>query len=148
MLLEKLFLSFCLVEKKISGPVSGCQSSESFLQVIMFLEALNELLQLFLSSLNWSKSATTHWWEKAKTNLKIWEEKKKSNLKSIYVLTLTQMILYGCKNASRLSFQCDYSADLVFILWVWKPKYGSRMRLVVRSSFSHNSLAVIPEEGT
>lgn len=60
MLLEKLFLSFRLVEKKISGPVSGCQSSESFLQVVMFLEALDDLLQLLLSSLNWSKSAGAH----------------------------------------------------------------------------------------
>lgn len=60
MLLEKLFLSFRLVEKKISGPVSGRQSSESFFQVVMFLEALDDLLQLLLSSLNWSKSAVAH----------------------------------------------------------------------------------------
>lgn len=66
MLLEKLFLSFRLVEKQISGPVSGRQSPESFLQVVMFLEALDELLQLLLSSLNWSKSAGTHQWSKRK----------------------------------------------------------------------------------
>lgn len=54
-LLEKLFLSFRLVEKQISGPVCRRQSPEGFLQVVMFLEALDELLQLFLSSLNWTK---------------------------------------------------------------------------------------------
>lgn len=52
------------------------------------------------------------------------------------------------KRLHNYEFNCDKPADLVFILWVWKPRYGSRMRLVVRSSFSHNSLAVIPEEGT
>lgn len=57
MLLEELFLSFRLVEKKISGPVSRRQSSERFLQVVVFLEALDGLLQLLLPSLNWSKSA-------------------------------------------------------------------------------------------
>lgn len=57
MLLEELFLSFRLVEKLISRPVSGCQSSESFLQVVVFLEALDDVLKLFLPSLNWSKSA-------------------------------------------------------------------------------------------
>lgn len=57
MLLEKLFLSFRLVQKQISGPVRRRQSPEGFLQVVMFLEALDELLQLFLSSLNWSKPA-------------------------------------------------------------------------------------------
>lgn len=70
MLLEKLFLSFRLVEKKISGPVSGGQSSECFLQVVMFLEALDELLQLLLSSLNWPKSAGTHLMEKTKKTQK------------------------------------------------------------------------------
>ena len=60
MLLEKLFLGFRLVEKQISGPVSGRQRSESFLQVVVFLEALDELLQLLLPSLDWSKSAATH----------------------------------------------------------------------------------------
>lgn len=62
MLLEKLFLSFRLVEKQISGPVSRRQSSKSFFQVVMFLETLDELLQFLLSSLNWSKSAETHDW--------------------------------------------------------------------------------------
>lgn len=55
MLLEKLFLSFCLVKKQIPGPVCRRQSSEGFLQVVVFLEPLDELLQLFLSSLNWSE---------------------------------------------------------------------------------------------
>lgn len=57
MLLEKLFLSFCLVKKQIPGPVCGRQSSEGLLQVVVFLEPLDELLQLFLSSLNWSEPA-------------------------------------------------------------------------------------------
>lgn len=66
MLLEKLFLSFRLVEKQISRPVSRRQSSKSFLQVVMFLETLDELLQFLLSSLNWSKSAETHGWSQKK----------------------------------------------------------------------------------
>lgn len=57
MLLEELFLSFRLVQKQISGPVRRRQSSEGFLQVVVFLEALDELLQLFLSSFDWSKPA-------------------------------------------------------------------------------------------
>lgn len=57
MLLEELFLSFCLVKKQVPGPVSRYQSPESFLQVIVFLEALYELLQLLLPSLDWTKPA-------------------------------------------------------------------------------------------
>ena len=43
MLLEELFLSFRLVEEKVSGPVSGRQRSESFLQVVVLLEALDDV---------------------------------------------------------------------------------------------------------
>lgn len=60
MLLEEFFLSFRLVEKLISRPVSGRQSSESFLQVVVLLEALDDLFQLFLSSLNRSKPVGTY----------------------------------------------------------------------------------------
>lgn len=57
MLLEKLFLGLRLVEKQVPGPVGRRQRSEGFLQVVVLLEALDELLQLFLSSFNWSKPA-------------------------------------------------------------------------------------------
>lgn len=55
MLLEEFFLSFRLMKKQISGPVACSQSSEGFLQVVVFLEVLDDFLQLLLSPLNWSK---------------------------------------------------------------------------------------------
>lgn len=73
MLLEELFLSFCLVQKQIPGPVSRYQSSESFLQVVVFLETLDELLQLLLSSLDWTKPAVDiKMRHRTNTNEKIW----------------------------------------------------------------------------
>lgn len=103
MLLEKLFLSFRLVEKQISGPVSGRQSSESFLQVVMFLEALDELLQLLLSSLNWSKSAGTHQWSKRKQT-QMW----KSYSKIRASVNANKMLLYDCEKASEVWIPLTY----------------------------------------
>lgn len=57
MLLEELLLSFGLVQEQISGPVCGRERSEGFLQVVVFLEALDELLQLLLTSFNGPKPA-------------------------------------------------------------------------------------------
>lgn len=55
MLLEEFLLSLGLVEKQVSGPVSRRQRSERLLQVVVFLEALDDVLQLLLTSLDWSK---------------------------------------------------------------------------------------------
>ena len=43
----------------MSGPVSRGECSESLVQVVVLLEPLDNLLQLFLSSLDWSKPVTT-----------------------------------------------------------------------------------------
>lgn len=68
MLLKELFLSLGLVEENISAPVSCHQSLVGFLQVVVFLEALNDFLQLFLSPFDWSKSDRKH----SKRQFKVW----------------------------------------------------------------------------
>jgi len=77
MLLEELFLSFRLVEEKVSGPVSRRQSAEGFLQVVVLLEALDDLLQLLLPPLNRSKSVRAHEWHSGKNQ----QQKRHDSLK-------------------------------------------------------------------